>query len=90
MPGTTVRNFVLTRFATSTISFMAVRTSSRAEGSRPAKFTLDQIPRKAEITPSSIPSRSMAAAMRFCSSTGRAFMPLSSQAVNPWSAANFN
>ena len=37
-------------------------------------------------TPIVIPSRVISRAIRSCSSTGRPGMPLSSQAVKPWSA----
>ena len=66
---------------------MSASTASHAASSFRANVTLPKSA-LATNTPIVMPSSSIALAIRSCSSTERPFMPLSSQAVKPWSAAN--
>ena len=63
--------------------------SARISGFVEANVTFSKSP-MATKTPIVMPRRAISFATRSCSSTDRPGMPLSSQAVKPWSAPNFS
>ena len=86
LPGTTVITFALNRLATSTAASHCFTNVPASSGLPLVNPELPLPPVWTTKTPIVMPSLAIRSPICCCSSTGRPIIPLSSNAVKPWSA----